>query len=92
MRKYQAGPRCAQAAIVRDGGVPAAAGSAAASATNKPGFDSDGEPLSGGSSYSLNLPTPIPAANFWSLTLYEADNASGLANGQPFKKAAGATG
>jgi hypothetical protein len=26
----------------------------------------------------------IPAANFWSLTLYEAENASGLANGQPF--------
>jgi hypothetical protein len=26
----------------------------------------------------------IPAANFWSVTLYEAENASGLANGQPF--------
>ena len=46
--------------------------------------DSAGTPLSGGSNYNLNLPANIPAANFWSLTLYEAENASGLANGQPF--------
>jgi hypothetical protein len=46
--------------------------------------DGDGDPLSGGSSYRLNLPASIPAANFWSVTLYEAENASGLANGQPF--------
>jgi hypothetical protein len=46
--------------------------------------DSKGTPLSGGSSYRLNLPADIPAANFWSVTLYEAENASGLANGQPF--------
>ncbi|MGD0415031.1 MAG: DUF1254 domain-containing protein [Terriglobales bacterium] len=46
--------------------------------------DGKGEPLSGGSNYRLNLPANIPAANFWSLTLYEAENASGLANGQPF--------
>jgi hypothetical protein len=46
--------------------------------------DSEGAPLSGGSSYRLNLPAKIPAANFWSVTLYEAENASGLANGQPF--------
>jgi hypothetical protein len=46
--------------------------------------DGAGVPLSGGSSYSLNLPANIPAANFWSVTLYEAENASGLANGQPF--------
>jgi hypothetical protein len=26
----------------------------------------------------------VPAANFWSVRLYEAENASGLANGQPF--------
>jgi hypothetical protein len=31
------------------------------------------------------LPPNIPAANFWSVTLYEAENASGLANGQPFR-------
>jgi hypothetical protein len=46
--------------------------------------DSNGQPLSGGSNYRLNLPPNIPAANFWSVTLYEAENASGLANGQPF--------
>jgi hypothetical protein len=46
--------------------------------------DGAGTPLSGGSSYRLKLPANIPAANFWSVTLYEAENASGLANGQPF--------
>ena len=46
--------------------------------------DSEGEPLSGAGNYRLNLPANIPAANFWSLTLYEAENGSGLANGQPF--------
>jgi hypothetical protein len=46
--------------------------------------DSVGTPLSGGSNYRVNLPANIPAGNFWSLTFYEAENASGLANGQPF--------
>jgi len=46
--------------------------------------DGTGAPLSGDSNYRLNLPANIPAANFWSVTLYDADNASGLANGQPF--------
>jgi hypothetical protein len=46
--------------------------------------DSSGTPLSGGANYRLKLPPNIPAANFWSLTLYEAENASGYANGQPF--------
>jgi hypothetical protein len=46
--------------------------------------DGDGAPLSGGTSYRVNLPPNIPAANFWSVTLYEAENASGLANGRPF--------
>jgi hypothetical protein len=46
--------------------------------------DNAGEPLSGGGHYRLNLPANIPAANFWSITLYEAENASELANGQPF--------
>jgi hypothetical protein len=46
--------------------------------------DGSGTPLSGGSHYRLTLPAEIPAANFWSLTLYEAENGSGLANGQPF--------
>ena len=46
--------------------------------------DSHGANLSGGSRYRLGLPRDIPAANFWSVTLYEAENGSGLANGQPF--------
>ena len=46
--------------------------------------DNEGTPLLGGSNYRLSLPANIPAANFWSVTLYEAENASGLANGQPF--------
>jgi hypothetical protein len=46
--------------------------------------DNNGTPLTGGSNYRLQLPSNIPAANFWSLTLYEAENASGLANGKPF--------
>lgn len=46
--------------------------------------DKDGAPLSGGGSYRLTLPADVPAANFWSVTLYEAENGSGLANGQPF--------
>ena len=37
--------------------------------------DSAGTPLSGGASYRLKLPPNIPAANFWSVTLYEAENA-----------------
>ena len=46
--------------------------------------DSNGKPLSGGSAYCLNLPKNIPAGNFWSVTLYDAENGSGLANGQAF--------
>jgi len=46
--------------------------------------DSEGVPLSGGTNYTVNLPKDVPAANFWSVTLYEAENASGLANGQSF--------
>jgi hypothetical protein len=41
--------------------------------------DADGRPLSGDNSYKVTLPANIPAALFWSLTLYEAENASGLA-------------
>jgi|SRR3954463_4065976 len=46
--------------------------------------DCDGEVLSGSSSYRLKLPANVPAANFWSVTLYDAENAAGLANRQPF--------
>jgi len=46
--------------------------------------DSDNNPLTGDNNYRVNLPANIPAANFWSVTLYDAANASGLENGQPF--------
>lgn len=46
--------------------------------------DADGEYLTGDNSYRLHIPGPVPAANFWSLTLYDAANASGLKNGQRF--------
>ena len=46
--------------------------------------DSEGNYLSGTSSYKLTLPANIPAANFWSVTLYDASNSSGLDNGQPY--------
>jgi len=46
--------------------------------------DGEGEPLVGGNNYRLHLPPNIPAAIFWSLTLYDAANASGLDNGQRF--------
>jgi hypothetical protein len=46
--------------------------------------DAEGDPLSGGVRYRLVLPADVPAANFWSLTLYDAEHASGLDNGQPF--------
>lgn len=46
--------------------------------------DKQGKPLDGDLNYRLNLPANIPAHLFWSVTLYEAENASGLANGQPF--------
>jgi hypothetical protein len=46
--------------------------------------DADGDYLSGSQAYRLHIPGPVPAANFWSVTLYDASNASGLQNGQPF--------
>ena len=46
--------------------------------------DSAGAPLSGAANYRIKLPPNVPAANFWSLTLYDAENSSGLANGKPF--------
>ncbi|BFG78259.1 DUF1254 domain-containing protein [Paraburkholderia terrae] len=45
--------------------------------------DKDGNFLDGGQSYSLHLPSNIPAKNFWSATVYDATTASGLDNGQP---------
>ncbi len=46
--------------------------------------DADGKYLSGGASYRLRVPAHVPANNFWSVTVYDAETASGLDNGQPF--------
>ena len=46
--------------------------------------DSKGDFLFGGNNYKLTLPKDIPAALFWSLTLYDPITGSGLDNGQPF--------
>ena len=41
--------------------------------------DAAGKPLAGDAFYKVTLPPDVPAKLFWSLTLYEAENASGLA-------------
>ena len=46
--------------------------------------DADGDFLDGAKPYKLNLPADVPAANFWSATVYDGLTASGLDNGQPF--------
>jgi len=46
--------------------------------------DANGDFLSGSASYKLRLPKGIPAALFWSVTVYDSITASGLDNGQPF--------
>jgi hypothetical protein len=46
--------------------------------------DADADYLVGDRAYKLHLPPKIPAKLFWSVTLYDAESASGLDNGQPF--------
>lgn len=46
--------------------------------------DKDGAFLQGSNSYRLHLPKGIPAALFWSATVYDPVTGSGLDNGQPF--------
>ncbi len=46
--------------------------------------DANGDFLSGSESYKLHLPNGIPAALFWSVTVYDSITASGLDNEQPF--------
>ena len=46
--------------------------------------DANGEFLSGDREYRLHLPANIPAARFWSVTVYDALTGAGLDNGQPF--------
>ncbi len=45
--------------------------------------DGDGRWLDGAASYELHLPAGIPAANFWSVVVYDVWTRSMLANGQP---------
>jgi hypothetical protein len=46
--------------------------------------DANGDFLLGTNSYRLHLPKGIPAALFWSVTIYDPVTGSGLDNGQPF--------
>ncbi len=45
--------------------------------------DASGAYLNGGQNYCLSLPTGIPAKDFWSVTVYDAETRSLLQNGQP---------
>ncbi|MGY3614304.1 hypothetical protein ACVJGD_000500 [Bradyrhizobium sp. USDA 10063] len=47
-------------------------------------YDSSGNPLDGAKTYKLTLPPNIPAAKFWSLTLYDNQTRSMLQTGQRF--------
>ena len=47
-------------------------------------LDDAGLPLDGGSSYSLTVPSPVPAAQFWSVTVYDLDTRSEI-NAPQFK-------
>ena len=47
-------------------------------------MDADGNFLRGSQAYVLHLPADIPAATFWSVTVYDPVTGSGLDNGQPF--------
>ncbi len=46
--------------------------------------DASGNFLRGSQAYVLHLPPDIPAAIFWSVTVYDPITGSGLDNGQPF--------
>ena len=45
--------------------------------------DANGAYLDGGQNYRLRLPAGIPAKDFWSVTVYDAETRSLLQNGQP---------
>lgn len=50
-------------------------------------FDSRGEPFDGAKTYKVTLPKDIPAAKFWSLTLYDNQTRSMLQTPQLFPRA-----
>jgi hypothetical protein len=49
--------------------------------------DSDGEYLDGAITYSLTLPADIPAAAFWSVTVYDNQSRSMLRTAQRYPRA-----
>ena len=49
--------------------------------------DADGDPLDGAKTYRLTLPADIPAARFWSVTLYDNQTRSMLETPQRFPRA-----
>jgi hypothetical protein len=49
--------------------------------------DADGEPFDGAKTYRLSLPKDIPAARFWSLTLYDNQTRSMLQTPQLYPRA-----
>ena len=50
-------------------------------------LDASGEPFDGGKTYKVKLPANIPAAKFWSLTLYDNETRSMLQTEQRFPRA-----
>jgi hypothetical protein len=49
--------------------------------------DANGDPLDGAKSYQVTLPSDIPAARFWSITLYDNQTRSMLETPQRFPRA-----
>ena len=54
--------------------------------------DASGAFLDGGKRYRLHIPPNIPAKNFWSVVVYDADSRSILRSGQPFPSVSSYTG
>jgi hypothetical protein len=50
-------------------------------------YDADGQPFDGSKTYQITLPPNIPAAKFWSLTLYDNQTRSMLDTPQLFPRA-----
>jgi len=50
-------------------------------------LDKDGEPFDGAKTYKVVLPKDIPAARFWSFTVYDNQSRSMLQTDQPFPRA-----
>ena len=46
--------------------------------------DSAGTPLDGGKNYKINIPPNVPAANFWSVCVYDPQTRSELQTSQPY--------